>query len=348
MKKKIVLLFNDLEEVHLGKDVFLVPYYIGKKFNCSVEIAYPPSSTNGSLPDEHRGCKLTRLGRNLNGKYDLRAFSLYVIRNAIKIDLLIVFHGNSQEVTLINLYKFCNPHGKVYVKMDCNPKLVDAHYKKSRWVRADTTYRHKYGDKLGLLPNGFDEELLRELDISAKSYKEKENIILSVGRIGPPPKNSIMLLKALAELDLKNWKCVCIGPIEKTFKKEINGFFEKHPKKKAQVFFIGNIANKRELWDWYNRSKVFVLTSKWESYALVLVEALRFGDYLLSTDVGAYSDLNFTGSIGRVVRQDDDADLCKKMQELVDGTVNADISNKYNASSLSWEYVIDNYFKINV
>lgn len=38
------------------------------------------------------------------------------------------------------------------------------------------------------LPNGFDEALLESLHIKEKSYAEKENIMLTVGRLGTPPK----------------------------------------------------------------------------------------------------------------------------------------------------------------
>lgn len=41
MKKNLTLLFYDFEEFHFGKDVFLVPYYLGILYDYSVTIVYP-------------------------------------------------------------------------------------------------------------------------------------------------------------------------------------------------------------------------------------------------------------------------------------------------------------------
>lgn len=60
-KRKLVLVFNDVERVHLVKDVFLVPYYLGKRLDMEVSIVYPPTETNVDLPSSHRGVKLIRL-----------------------------------------------------------------------------------------------------------------------------------------------------------------------------------------------------------------------------------------------------------------------------------------------
>ena len=75
------------------------------------------------------------------------------------------------------------------------------------------------------------------------------------------------------DLDLKNWKVYLIGPIHPDFQIKIDTFYQQYPDKKNQVIFTGAIYNKKELWSYYNKAKVFVLTSRWESYALVLNEA---------------------------------------------------------------------------
>ncbi|MCS2392464.1 glycosyltransferase [Bacteroides fragilis] len=62
--------------------------------------------------------------------------------------------------------------------------------------------------------------------------------------------------------------------------------------------------DKRTLWEYYNRSKVFVLTSRCESYGLVLNEAKRFRNFIVSTNVGAFEDLVESGKYGCEIPQD--------------------------------------------
>ena len=59
-----------------------------------------------------------------------------------------------------------------------------------------------------------------------------------------------MLLKALENVDLKEWKFCFIGPIEKDFNSIIEQFYENYPLKRRQVIFIGKIDNKKELRVW--------------------------------------------------------------------------------------------------
>lgn len=51
------------------------------------------------------------------------------------------------------------------------------------------------------------------------------------------------------------------------------------------VILLGNIEDKNLLYDDYDRAKVFLLTSRWESFGIVLVEALRFGNYIIATEI---------------------------------------------------------------
>ena len=191
--------------------------------------------------------------------------------------------------------------------------------------------------KLILVPNGFDENKLNSYNITERLFSSKENLIITVGRLGSLPKNTNMILKALEKVDLKSWKFCLIGPIEKEFQQEIDLFYKKNPTKKHDVIFIGNIIEKKDLWEWYNRAKVFVFTSRWESYGLVLNEAKRFRNYLLSTDVGAFKDLYENGKYGRIVNQDDAEDLTNILQEIVNGDIDINVyGDEFSPTSLSY------------
>lgn len=67
--ERIVLLFSNVELTHLGKDVFLVPYYLGKAFDLEVNIIFPATDTNTELPQSYRGVNLIRVQKGNHVKY---------------------------------------------------------------------------------------------------------------------------------------------------------------------------------------------------------------------------------------------------------------------------------------
>jgi hypothetical protein len=111
--KNITLIFKHFEIEHFGKDVFLVPYYLGKINNMKTTIVYPRTDTNKHFPSEIRGIKLSPL--NLKGSktshylYRNLNFIIYVIFNARKIDVLMRFHLRNMTSILGIIYKKLNP-----------------------------------------------------------------------------------------------------------------------------------------------------------------------------------------------------------------------------------------------
>ena len=68
------------------------------------------------------------------------------------------------------------------------------------------------------MPNGFDQN---QIDQYTQTTLQKENIIITVARIGSYQKNTELLMQSIAhlcdtnsEFVTRNWKCYCIGPIE--------------------------------------------------------------------------------------------------------------------------------------
>lgn len=93
--------------------------------------------------------------------------------------------------------------------------------------------------------------------------------------------------------------------------------------------------NKRKLWEWYNRSKVFVLTSTWESFGIVLTEAQRFRNYLISTEVGGASSLIQQGKYGTLIPQNNSKVLADKLQNIIIGEIDI---NVYECQSPTLSY----------
>lgn len=378
MQKRLTLIFNHFEEEHLGKDVFLVPKYLGRRLNASISIVYPETKTNKKFPKNIDGIDLIplRFKKQLSWFPLWRTWNFYkyLITNAKSIDFLMRFHlRNPHSVLMGIIYKFINPKGFYYLKLDIDPislinlpaniknglknyiekKFISAFHNSLDLCSCETSLSYKllhdvgkinpfynFGDKLKLMPNGFDEDLLNSLKIKEKYYIDKENIFITVGRLGTPQKKTDIILQALASVDMKNWKFYLIGPIEDSFKPCIEDFFNRYPEKRDSVIFTGPIYEKKELWEYYNISKVFVLTSAWESYALVLNEAKRFRNFMLSTDVGAFGDLSESGKYGYTIEHGSYKSLSKAINDIINEDINIDVYNNYNKENLSWENMI--------
>ena len=356
-----------MEREHIGKDVTCVPQYIGRAIGYDVEIVSLTSATNRDFPAENDGIRykfLFRRGDRKNGSWKLFFFWWYIICNARKIDILMRFHYSIPTMIEIILYKTFNPHGKVYVKCDTGHHIINKFsrrkglvdrlrlilYKRGiaaidviscetflayRIISNSTSPYFAFGDKLVYAPNGFDEISLQETSIKIKSFEEKKNIMITVGRLGTKEKNTEMLLDALRQIDMKGWIFYCIGPIEPEFKVKIEQFYAEFPNKRNSVIFTGPIYNKQILWEYYNSAKVFVLTSQWESYGLVLVEARRFGCYLVSTDVGAAHDLIGENEYGEYLRKDDIEGLKQALNRIIESKTNIE-SHTQNVDDVSW------------
>lgn len=148
-----------------------------------------------------------------------------------------------------------------------------------------------------------------------------------------------MLLESLAHINPAGWKFYFIGPIEPAFQSKIDRFYKNFPDKLSSIIFTGPIHDKQKLWEHYNSAKVFVLTSRWESYGLVLVEARRFGCYLVSTDVGAARDLIGNNECGEYIKQEDAVGLQQALQRIID--LQTPIYTTIGMPvELSWEHVL--------
>lgn len=79
-------------------------------------------------------------------------------------------------------------------------------------------------------------------------------------------------------------------------------------------------------WPFYAKADLFVLTSEWEGFGNVLVEALACGTPVISTDCpGGPRFILDNGSYGRLIEPNDEAELSKQIIEMLD---NSDLFDK--------------------
>ncbi len=313
-----VTLFTRLENVHLLKDVGMIPYMLHRDFGVnSILVSAKNEADYSYLKNEVKGLKLQFLPKNKISP--MIPACKYVWNHAAEIDVLNVYHLNLSSFLYLLIYKLRKkPTGKGYLKLDMDLKGYRRLFMKNPVglikrltmmladvVSVETTVlsqklRVKYGRKVLYIPNGFyAPEPVKEFN--------KENIILTVGALGTYAKATDTLLRAFAGAAAGNdWKLELVGPIAPEFRSFIREFMKKHPDLKDRINFTGEIRDKARLAEIYRRAKIFVLPSRSESFGIVLLEAAASGDFLITTTgVPAGRDIYNDGKFGFIVPPDD-------------------------------------------
>lgn len=366
-KKTFVTLFPAAENVHLTKDVGIIPYIMGRDYGYEASLV---CFTNGEYPTYkylRPFLNLTLLGRNRKYIITRPSFRMirYLYRNAKKIDVLNLYHLTYETILYGIIYRLFHKKGRVYLKLDMDSdafmrrkrkysisrlflfnfllgKMTDlVSYEVSKAERVLQTELPALRKKIIHIPNGIDDASEFVKNIPRIPFARKEDLIISVGRIGSYQKNNQMLLEALLRVDLKLWKVVFIGPIAESFQQYISDFFEKNSAYKESVFFTGAIENRTSLYDWYNRAKVFCLTSRSECFSLVYPEALFYGDFIITTDVYPSKEIVPSDEVGWIV--DSDTDLSNRIQQIIDGKI--DIGSTYedritHSLTFRWTHIL--------
>ncbi len=159
----------------------------------------------------------------------------------------------------------------------------------------------KYCDKYIFLAPSFmkdyitfrnaDHEIIKKLDycynpntfdktISMIEFAQKENIVLFVGRMFDNPKNITAMLRIWKNIEqthkFNNWKFILVGD-----GKDLPAF-----KQKAQDLKLKNIefTGQKYPLEYYNRAKLFLMTSTIEGWGMTLVESQQCGTVPIAMD----------------------------------------------------------------
>jgi glycosyltransferase involved in cell wall biosynthesis len=332
------VLYPQAENIHMIKDVGMIAYKLFKLYSYDSTIACYNNDEYSYLKKEVKGLKTDFIDSRYNNEIldGLR----YLRLNSKNIEVLQLFHITLRSVFYTFAYKFYNPKGKIFLKLDCTKELIDV-------IRALNNLKLKllkgflnkiniigveqneiydelkiilkeYSDRIVLIPNGIDYNSSNKYDNI--NFFDKENIILHVGRLGSPEKATDTLLNAFSkinEIEKSGWKISMIGPIEDDFKSFISNYFEKYSYLRSIIQFKGPIYDRDELYEEYKKAKIFCLSSRYESFGIALLEAASFGDVIVSTDVGIAKELVSleNGVIVKVGDIDGIADNIKSLME---------------------------------
>lgn len=249
----------------------------------------------------------------------------YITDNYEKIDVLFCFGAYPAYCIMVPHYKKLRPDGKVILKLDANIYWMDRipfqneEYKQflgncdvitveSKKIKKHLSKKWPY--KIDYVPNGSFSILPRK----RTEYIEKENIILTVGRIGIEQKANDILMEAfrLVADQLPTWKVKLVGGINESFKTYIEDFFAKNPHLKDRIIFTGKIIDKSILENEYKKAKIFALTSIVEGGTPnVWVEAARNGCYMICSNIDAADDATNNEKCGKIFEKSNIAQLAE-------------------------------------
>lgn len=367
--KRLVSLFYFNTNV-AGKDMFLVPKYLSDYLGMQGEIVYPLNQDNIDFGNVYRGMKLTpikSLSKFHSTLWSEKEMFWWLVKNAKTIDVLCLFWLNSRNIIFARVYKLLNPKGICYIKGDLgytdfsqvNNKGIKSYFRnlflKSIDVYSVETEKNYIEIKAGglgehlskitiLMSNGFDIELFENINITKREFNQKENLIITVGRIGHREKNNEMMLEAIDGVEMGDWKFFLIGNVENEFLKVYTEFIERNPDKASKVLLTGPIYNRKELWEIYNRSKVFLLTSPKEGFPIVYSEALSFGNFIITTDVSGSSEISNKGSLGKIIKIGDVDSLRYIISDVIRSKINLEFNYsqaiKFSDSNFNWRKLV--------
>ncbi|NNK88854.1 MAG: glycosyltransferase family 4 protein [Flavobacteriaceae bacterium] len=161
-------------------------------------------------------------------------------------------------------------------------------------------------DKIHIIVNPLSLSL-----VGKKVATDRENIILNIGRLDNQ-KNQELLIRAFASSDFKDWKLYLIG-------EGVN--FEKYSKLIADLGLNDHVillGRSDQIEEYYNRAKIFALSSNFEGFPNVLIEAMYFGLAVVSTDCpSGPSDIITHNENGILVPVDDKAAMARSLNLLM-------------------------------
>lgn len=347
MSLRLAAGFLRMQPMQLNKDVGQMPFHLARELGWSSELVYWMEAEAALIEPENfsRYVKKVPVSISPSRARHTLMFLNYLRRHARSIDVLLVYHLTSESLLNLTLYKALNPRGTAVLKLDMDSRGLVAFEPTSALskrgalmrlfaktpidlliIETESLYQRllpavrRMGHPLEVLPIGID--CTEPLDLDAV-LAAKENIVLTAGRLGGQQKHTELLLEALERLPtekLGDWQFWFVGTRTPEFDARLSAFRAARPELASRIVVRDFIASREELSAMYRRAKVYCLTSRWESFGIVLGEAARAGCYLLTTNVGAAESLTDHGRQGSLFEPEDAAALARALEGLIAGT----------------------------
>ncbi len=324
-KPTFVTLLPGIQNIHLIKDVGMIPYILNKYYDYQAKLVAYAGREFPYLENEVKGLQIQYIKNTGNSTLD---GYYYLLHNARNIDILQVYHFLPRTFYWIKTYKSFNPKGKIYLKLDANSTIKNFDYYKDcdattknllsqcDLISVETKELYDYLNQnwpieVAYVPNGFHS--FNYKDNSYVKYEQKENIICSVGNLGSYAKATEVLMEAfkLAYNQIGDWKLKLIGPIDQSFKQYLKNFYKENPQLRNKIIFTGELSDRTALYAEYKKAKIFCLPSRWESFGISLVEAISHGCYIICSDIISANDITNNEKYGDIFQKNDINKLSK-------------------------------------
>jgi glycosyltransferase involved in cell wall biosynthesis len=177
-----------------------------------------------------------------------------------------------------------------------------------------------------------------------RRYEDKENIILTAGRLGTYQKATEILLEAFKMIaDKTDFMLHLAGPVEPAFNAFIQKYRFDNPSLDERVVFHGPLG-REELYSLYSKSKIFCMPSRFEGMALVFLESMYFDNAVVTTGNVSLKCLIDRYGFGVIVEKDDPEALSEALSGLVSNAGMTEnmgrIAHEVSSDLLSWGTII--------
>lgn len=215
----------------------------------------------------------------------------------------------------------------------------------SKWHKRYLSGHNVPEEKIHVIPCGIDAKLFNP-GVPSLVKNDSAPMILYVGRINEQ-KGLDILLRAF-QLILKEHPdtlLIIIGSCDQA------GYWKRLQKYlimlKDRVKFLGNVSSS-QLVHYYRSSRLVVFPSRYESFGMVVIEAMGCGTPVVGTSVGAVTDL--IKKAGILVKQEDPQGLADAINQLLS---DSDLRKRLGEKAVelfsrqhSWKKILDRYESI--
>ncbi|MEW6041037.1 MAG: glycosyltransferase family 4 protein [Elusimicrobiota bacterium] len=332
---QITLLFHNYPKIANTKDPGQILVWL-KKYGHNVTLVTNETSENSSLTD-FDGVKVIKSVSLIN----------YVIKNAKNIDCLILYHLTFNSGIISLFYRIFSKSGLIILKLDSDGRVwersVPLFFRIYKFLIGETKIipyivsktvnliiiespdakmrilerYHFFNGKLTVLPNGVNADELTLLSKTLTDVKKSKKILF-VGQI-IYRKGIDLLVKAFSRLkdDYTDWLIELVGPFnEPGYKKELDGLITTSGLT-GRVIFLENLKG-AQLVRKYVESMIFCFPSRYESFGLVLIEAMYLGLPVIASDIGCSSYILDNGKCGLIVAPENVDELTTALKKLIE------------------------------
>lgn len=330
------------------KDAGMLLYELNTSFNYMTNYCGCNSSEYKAEwnPQFLESVSVTKISESLEFKQQVLDIKNYIEMHITDYDAVIFFNYGNTTYKLAKLCKKINPKIVVYVKLDMG-KGGYAHFAPNRnfsfWRSRFEAFKSRYIDfftvetkeyyntlkdtpmfknRLYYLPNGVS---TLGIDDATVNIEQKENIVITVGRLGIYEKNTELFLNSILEIpdNLRSqWKFYFVGPQTKEFSQYITKFLEENPRLVSNIVQLGNITDRNELADLLKQSKIICMPSRTEGACIATLEGMYFGCVPIISRYSSFvKDTTNNESIGKVVDDYTSSGFAKAIVEYMEDEV---------------------------